>query len=237
MIWHIGCSGFYYRHWKNVFYPDGLPQRKWFDFYCQHFDTVELNGTFYKSPTVTGLKKWYDDSPQGFTFAVKAPRLITHYRQFNNSVDLINEFYDTITNGLQSKLGAVLFQMPPRYTYSEERLQKILNCLQPPFTNVIELRHSSWWQQGVYDRLAERGIAFCGMSHPTLPDTVVQNTDTIYYRFHGVQQLYASAYSIDELAHFTEQVINTSAQKVYVYFNNDIGASAIKNAKELLQLF
>ncbi|WP_158828006.1 DUF72 domain-containing protein [Mucilaginibacter lacusdianchii] len=236
MIWHIGCSGFYYRHWKSVFYPDGLPQRKWFEFYCQHFNTVELNGTFYKSPTVTGLKKWYDDSPRGFNFSVKAPRLITHYRQFNNSADLISEFYDTVANGLQDKLGAILFQMPPRYTYSEERLQKILTNLQAPLSNVIELRHPSWWQKSVYDRLAEQGITFCGMSHPTLPDAVVQNTDIIYYRFHGVQQLYASAYSLEELRLFAQQVKQTSAKQAYVYFNNDIGASAIRNAKDLLAI-
>ncbi|MBS7564964.1 DUF72 domain-containing protein [Mucilaginibacter sp. Bleaf8] len=236
MIWHIGCSGFYYRHWKEVFYPVGVPQRKWFDFYCQHFNTVELNGTFYKSPTVTGLKKWYDDSPQGFTFAVKAPRLITHYRQFNNTADLINEFYDTITNGLQHKLGTVLFQMPPRFAYTEERLHKLLNSLQPPFNNVIELRHSSWWQQPVYDQLSRHNITFCGMSHPTLPDTVIQNTDVLYYRFHGVEQLYASLYTTQELITFAEQVKSTSAQQAYIYFNNDIGASAIRNAKELIEI-
>lgn len=236
MVWHIGCSGFYYRHWKEAFYPPGIPQRRWFEFYCRHFQTVELNGTFYKSPTVSGLKKWYDDSPQGFTFAVKAPRLITHYRQFNNTTNLLTDFYDTIANDLQQKLGTVLFQLPPRFAYSEERLQKILDNLNPTFNNVVEFRHSTWWQQRIFNQLASRHITFCGMSHPTLPDAVIQNADVLYYRLHGAEQLYASAYSKQDLVNFGKRINQTHAWQAYIYFNNDIGAAAIKNAQELIDI-
>lgn len=233
MKWHIGCSGFHYRHWKEVFYPQGLPQTKWFAHYCQHFDTLELNVTFYNFPKITSLQKWYADSPPGFTFAVKAYRGITHYNKFNNVQDRVNELYQVITDGLQEKLGPVLFQMPPNFVYSEERLEKILRSLDPTFTNVVEMRHESWWRADVYAELAKRNISFCGMSHPTLPSDVIQNTSTLYYRLHGNQQLYASAYTPDELQAFANTVKESNAEQAYIYFNNDIGASAIYNAKEL----
>jgi uncharacterized protein YecE (DUF72 family) len=236
MQWHIGCSGFYYRHWKEIFYPHKLPQRLWFNYYQQQYSTVELNGTFYKAPTAEGLRKWYLGSPAAFTFAVKAPRLITHYRQFNNSHELIRDFYDAIHNGLQEKLGAVLFQLPPKFSYTEERLERMLQNLEHNHINVLELRHNSWWQPHIYQRMAEQHVAFCGMSHPSLPDTVVQNTDTIYYRFHGNRQLYASKYTLDELTQFVHTVRQTQAKQVYVYFNNDIGGAAIENARELMEI-
>lgn len=236
MKWHIGCSGFYYKHWKEVFYPQGLPQSKWFGHYCEHFNTLELNGTFYSFPKLSSLQKWYADSPAQFLFAVKAHRGITHYSKFNNTKDRVNELYQVIADGLQEKLGPVLFQMPPNYLYSEERLENILKNLDPAFTNVVEMRHESWWQSHVYAELAKQNISFCGMSHPTLPDEVVANTSTIYYRLHGNQQLYSSAYSADELNSFAANVNAANAEQAFVYFNNDIGASAIFNAKELLDI-
>ncbi|WP_345948245.1 DUF72 domain-containing protein [Mucilaginibacter sp. PAMB04274] len=236
MEWHIGCSGFHYKHWKEVFYPEGMPQRKWFDHYCQHFDTLELNNTFYNFPRITSLEKWYADSPPGFLFAVKAYRGITHFKKLIETQALVSEMYQVISDGLKEKLGTVLFQMPPNFTYSEERLERVLKSLDPVFNNVIEMRHNSWWQDDVYVALAKQNISFCGMSHPTLPNDVIANTPVLYYRMHGNQQLYASAYSPKELQDFAEKVKATQAERAYIYFNNDIGASAIFNAKELLEI-
>jgi uncharacterized protein YecE (DUF72 family) len=234
--WLIGCSGFHYKHWKGVYYPEDLPQTKWFKYYCQHFNTLELNNTFYSFPKLSSLQKWYADSPPSFVFTVKAYRGITHYNKFNNTQERVNELYQVLTNGLQEKLGPVLFQMPPNFLYSEERLQKIIENLNPAFTNVVEFRHGSWWQPTVYHQLAQHNISFCGMSHPTLPATIVQNAPDLYYRMHGNQQLYASAYSTAELQDFAQKIEETKAKQAFVYFNNDIGASAIANAKELIEL-
>lgn len=236
MNWHVGCSGFYYRHWKGLFYPDDMPQRLWFDYYCQHFNTLELNNSFYNFPKIASLKKWYLSSPMEFNFAVKAHRTITHFRQFHNTQNIVNDFYQIIGDGLQEKLGAVLFQMPPKFTYSLARLDAILSNLNPHFNNVIEFRHASWWQPDIYAELAKQNITFCGMSHPTLPADVIANTSTLYYRLHGNQQLYSSAYTQTELTEFTDKVLTTSAQNAYVYFNNDIGASAISNANNLIRM-
>lgn len=236
MKWLIGCSGFHYKHWKGEFYPQDLPQTKWFKFYCEHYNTVELNNTFYSFPKIKSLQKWYQDSPSKFTFTVKAHRIITHYKQFHNTKDTVNELYDIIGSGLQEKLGPVLFQMPPRFAYTEARLENIIQNLNPKFTNVVEMRHESWWKPEIYQQLSQHNISFCGMSHPTLPDEVIQNTDTLYYRLHGNEQLYSSAYSTGELKKLAKDVKATDAKQAYIYFNNDIGASAIHNAKELLEI-
>jgi uncharacterized protein YecE (DUF72 family) len=234
--WHIGCSGFHYKDWKGPFYPTDLPQRKWFDFYCEHFKTLELNVTFYRFPQLSFLQNWHQKSPADFRFAVKAPRAITHYKKFNDTGNLIISFYDTINNGLQEKLGPVLFQMPPSYHYSEANLVKIINSLNPSFKNVLELRHTSWWRDDVYEELAKNKITFCGMSHPTLPDEMIVNTDVVYYRFHGVPELYRSRYSVEFLQKIVNSIkSNNQTKEAWCYFNNDYDAIGVINAKEMLE--
>lgn len=237
MEWHIGCSGFHYHDWKGKFYPEGLPQRKWFDFYCEHFSTLELNVTFYRFPQLSFLQNWYQKSPAEFRFSVKAPRAITHYKKFNDTTDLIGSFYDTINTGLQEKLGPVLFQLPPGFSYDEEKLERIINSLNPIFNNVLELRHVSWWRNDVYKTLAGHNIAFCGMSHPTLPDDVIQNIPLVYYRFHGVPNLYRSPYSLEFLQKVVDVVKqNKSTKQGWFYFNNDYDAAGVANAKDMIGL-
>ena len=238
MDWHIGCSGFHYREWKGVFYPDGLAQRKWFDYYCQHFNTLELNVTFYRFPQPAFLKNWFDKSPDGFRFAVKAPRAITHYKQFNQCADLIGSFYETIREGLQHKLGPVLFQLPPSFSYTDERLERIIENLYPGFINVLEFRHPSWWNDEVYLQLAARHIIFSGISHPKLTnDNAIVNTDAAYYRFHGVPVLFSSSYADDFIKHIASQLkANPDLKQCWIYFNNTMHTAAIENAKTMLQL-
>ena len=235
--YHIGCSGYYYRHWRGIFYPEKLPMRRWFEFYSQHFQTLELNVTFYRFPQLSFLQNWYAQSPAGFQFAVKAPQLITHYKQFHNVQQLLGDFYQTTAQGLQEKLGPVLFQLPPRLTYDAERLTRILDCLDPSFVNVLEFRHPSWWREEVYTALRQRQVTFCGQSHPLLPDTVLATSPTLYYRFHGVPDLYASPYPTEILRQKATEITQVAeVAQAYVYFNNDIGGSAIGNAQEMQRL-
>jgi uncharacterized protein YecE (DUF72 family) len=232
--WNIGCSGFYYNHWKGIFYPDDLPKSKWFDFYKERFHTLELNVTFYRFPQLTVFENWYDKTPSDFSFAVKAPRLITHFKQFNETADMMQGYYSVIAEGLKDKLGAVLFQLPPRTKYTPERLEKILATIDSDYPNVIEFRHDSWWNAEVYNELSKHKISFCGMSHPSLPDEVIQNSPLVYYRFHGVPELYKSPYDSNFLRKVADQIRgNKRAKKAFLYFNNDIGGSAIVNAGEL----
>jgi len=232
--WWIGCSGFHYKHWKGLFYPEGLAQSKWFDYYNNRFKTLELNTTFYRFPRLSSLEPWYNKSPGLFRFSVKAPRAITHYRQFINTGQWLTDFYGTIQEGLKEKLGCVLFQMTPRMAYKEAKLEQIIESLDPSFTNVLEFRHGSWWNQEVYNRLAAANITFCGISHPGLPPEVIQNTSTLYFRMHGTPDLYKSKYDLKTLKQVSNEIdSNKGIKEAYVYFNNDIDGSAITNAFQM----
>ena len=235
--WHIGCSGFHYKHWKEIFYPKDVPQRLWFEFYSQHFDTLELNVTFYRFPQVSMLQSWYQRSGPHFSFSVKAPRLITHYKKMNDCEQLLSDFYGTVEIGLKEKTGCVLFQFPPNFVYSTERLNKIINSLNTAFPNVVEFRHTSWWNEEVYKKLQKNKISFSGMSHPLFPDKIIENTSLLYYRMHGVPELYQSPYSVTDLKKMVKTIkSSTKIKKAFIYFNNDIGGAAIKNAKEMVEL-
>jgi uncharacterized protein YecE (DUF72 family) len=227
---YTGCSGFHYKEWKNVFYPDGLPQSRWFGFYCTHFNTLELNVTFYKFPTERSLSKWYSSSPDDFRFSVKVPRAITHYKKFNDCEKMLDDFYNSVQTGLMQKLGCILFQLPPQVVYSGEFLEKMLGLIDPSFKNVIEFRHPSWWDPAVFDTLQEHGIIFCGTSYPGLPNGIVKNSDTLYYRLHGVPVLYKSPYPAVFLRKLEKDMSKMKPKETWVYFNNTWGTAAIENA-------
>jgi uncharacterized protein YecE (DUF72 family) len=236
-ITHIGCSGFHYKHWKGTFYPEKLAQTKWFKYYCEHFDTLELNVTFYRFPRLENMQAWYETSPPNFRFAVKAPRAITQYKKFIGTERMLNDFYTTVKEGLKEKCGCCLFQMPPNFHYSPDKLQRIVDSLDLSIKNVMEFRHASWWQEEVFRTLSDHNISFCGMSHPELPVEVIKNSQLLYFRFHGDAQLYASKYAIESLNDFANELKSVeNLQEVYVFFNNDIGTNAIYNARELKEI-
>ena len=235
--WYIGCSGYYYKDWKEVFYPKGLPQTKWFDFYCEHFNTLELNVTFYRFPSLNVLQNWYRKAPDDFIFSVKVPKAITHESRFEGSQSLAMEFYDMLSLGLAEKLGPVLYQLPPSITYTPEMLEAIISHIDENFKNVIEFRHISWWRKEVIQTLTDRGISFCGVSFPGLIADVMTNTPTAYYRFHGVPKLYYSEY--DDT--FLEKVVQTlhgdkKVKEAFLYFNNTAAAAALQNARYVQEL-
>jgi len=234
MEWKIGCSGYHYPEWRRIFYPEDVPQRKWFEFYCRHFNTLELNVTYYKFPRIEFLRNWFTRSPEGFSFTIKAPRNITHFKKFRDAQRMLNDFNEMAKEGLAEKLGCVLFQFPPNFQYEPERLSRILDMLDGSVRNVLEFRHISWWNQDAYDAFAKAKISFCGMSHPSLPDQVIRTTDTLYYRFHGVPHLYHSQYEVRQLEAIANEMLSQrGARQSYVYFNNTAEGHAITNAKQL----
>jgi uncharacterized protein YecE (DUF72 family) len=236
---YIGCSGFSFRDWKGVFYPPDVPPRKWFAYYCTHFNTLELNVTFYRMPELSFFEKLYQQSPPEFRFAVKAPRQVTHYKKFNAEAEpILAGFYATIREGLQDKLGPVLFQLPPKAAYTEELFQRLVDNLDPAFENVVEFRHPSWWEGEVFQQLSRHKISFVGQSHPLpLPDEAVATTNLLYYRFHGVPELYKSEYSQEFLQRIADEVAAIpKLQQVYLFFNNGIGGVGVGDAKKMQQL-
>lgn len=232
--WHIGCSGFSYKEWKDVFYPKGLAAGKWFEYYATHFNALELNVTFYRFPQVSMLQSWYRRAPEHFSFAVKAPRTITHYKKFKDAHQEISDFYSVVQLGLQEKLGAVLFQTPPSFAYTQENLDNILSHLLPGVTNVLEFRHASWWQPEIWEQLTVNNIVVSGTSYPGLPDALPDNQPIAYYRLHGVPHLYHSPYSEPYIRKIKSLL--QEAQKAFVFFDNTASGAAIGNAKYLQQL-
>jgi uncharacterized protein YecE (DUF72 family) len=233
--WHIGCSGFHYKEWKEEFYQ-GLASTKWFRFYVNHINALESNVSFYRFPSLSMLQKWYNDSPPGFSFSVKAPRSITHYKKFRECESLLSDFYVVIKEGLQEKAGCVLFQLPPGYHYDAQRLSDIISLLDPSFNNVIEFRHESWWREEVYHALAEKKIAFCSMSHPRLPEKVICTSPILYYRFHGVPELYKSVYSHEFLNRIVDEITHCGqVRDAYLFFNNTMTTAAIEHVRYLQQ--
>ncbi|MFZ6010975.1 MAG: DUF72 domain-containing protein [Bacteroidota bacterium] len=231
--WRIGCSGYQYAEWRGIFYPESLPQRKWLEHYCEHFDSLELNVTFYRFPKLEFLQSCYDRSPAHFTFSVKAPRLITHYKRLSDAQGMLSDFCEAVHSGLREKLGCVLFQFPATFIFEDDRLEKLITLLKGD-CNVVEFRHDSWWQEKVYRALGDHNITFCSMSHPRLPDEVIRTTPTLYYRFHGVPHLYHSAYDPAKLKEIIKKIEDTeNVEKAHVYFNNTAEGNAICNAKQL----
>ena len=233
ILFKTGCSGYYNSHWKGVFYPEKLPAKQWLAFYAGQLNTVEINSTFYKFPTKESLAGWSEKTPENFIFSVKAPKIITHLRKFADCETLIHDFYEVCREGLGHQLGCVLFQMPPGFHYSEENLRLITSQLKPGFKNVVEFRHTSWWNEKAYEALALSNITFCNVNHPQLPDTIISNTDIFYIRLHGNPRLFYSDYS----SGFMDQLLKTvrndpTIREAYVYFNNTAGTAGILNALE-----
>ena len=226
----IGCSGWYYEHWKGCFYPEDLPKSRWFRHYAENFDTVELNSPFYHFPKISTAKTWYRQAPEGFVYSLKANRAITHMKKFKGTKRLIREFYK-VGEELKEKLGCFLFQLPPNLHYHEQKLLEILDQLDESKRNVIEFRHESWWNKDVYREMKGRAI-FCVVSHPSLPDDFVRTMKEVYVRFHGNRELYSSKYSRKELEEWAKKM----GKRSWAYFNNDFYCNAVKDAKTLLSL-
>jgi uncharacterized protein YecE (DUF72 family) len=231
----LGCSGFYYNHWRGLFYPEKLGKAKWLQYYAEHFNTVELNNTFYRFPSESMLQGWYDKTPENFKFTLKANRLITHTRKFNNTEQFTASFYK-LAYLLHEKLLCVLFQLPPFIQKNIELLEKIANQVDPKVTNVVEFRHESWWDSEVYAFMKKKGLVFCTVSASELPETLVATASSVYIRFHGKNGWYKHFYPEEELKEWAEKIKKQNAKRVFCYFNNDLNANAVKNCQTLKQL-
>jgi uncharacterized protein YecE (DUF72 family) len=230
---NVGCSGWFYWHWRGQFYAADLPTNRWFEHYRLHFGTVELNAPFYSWPTEATVAGWLRQAGRTrFIYTVKVSELITHVKRFVGTKTLVRDF-GHIADLLGDRMGCFLFQLPPSFHYSSARLRRILTQLDPTRRNVVEFRHRSWWNEEVYRAFRESGTIFCACSGPRLPDDLVQTADEIYLRFHGVARWYRHDYSSAELASWSDKIKASGANRVWAYFNNDRDGHAIKNARTL----
>lgn len=168
-------------------------------------------------------------------YTVKASELITHIKKFEGTETLVRDF-GHIADLLGPRMGCFLFQLPPSYHYSKDRLHAILSQLDPARRNVVEFRHASWWTDEVYAAFKDAGAIFCSCSGPKLPDVLVKTAGDIYVRFHGVTRWYRHDYSHDELAVWADRIRKANPERLWVYFNNDFDGYAIKNARMLADI-
>jgi len=234
----IGTSGWHYAHWEGPYYPDKLPKSKWFQHYAKDFDTVEINNTFYQLPKQQTFELWHSQAPKNFLYTVKANRYITHIKRLKDPKEPLERFFERALL-LKQNLGPILYQLPPNFHKDLDRLKAFLRALPKDRTAVFEFRHQSWFSQDTYKLLQQFNAAFCIHDMPGMKAPRVVTTDVIYIRFHGPTGKYAGNYSKTALKNWAqwlkENIKNASA--VYIYFNNDVDANAVFNAKTLKQLF
>jgi uncharacterized protein YecE (DUF72 family) len=231
---NVGCSGWFYWHWRGAFYPVDIPTKGWFAQYARNFSTVELNAPFYSWPTVNTVKEWLKQAGTGdFVYTVKVCEMITHVKRFSGTKILVKDF-GFIADLLGPRMGCFLFQLPRSYVYSAARLRAILGQVDPSRRNAIEFRHRSWWNEKVYAAFKREGVIFCSCSAPKLPDELVTTADEVYIRFHGLSKWYRHDYTAEELALWVGRINESGCKRVWAYFNNDGDACAIKNARMLI---
>ena len=233
----IGTSGWNYPHWKGPFYPESLPKSRWLEYYTEHFDTVELNATFYRMPGESTVERWRAAVPSGFVFAVKGSRTVTHVMRLKDAAESATSLCERMS-GLGDGLGPILWQLPPSLQRDDKRLEAFISALPDNVRHTIEFRHQSWWHPGIYALLEQHRVAVCLVDVPGFRSPALATTDFVYIRFHGATALYGGSYATAELAEWASALRGTAgpARSIFAYFNNDSDAHAVANAMEFRRL-
>jgi uncharacterized protein YecE (DUF72 family) len=236
---HIGTSGWSYDHWHGVLYPDGTPPWERLNYYVQHYHTVELNSSYYRWPTIAGFKSWQKRLPQGFLLSVKAPRGLTHAKRLYAPERWISRIKNC-WHELGDKRAVLLVQLSPLFEYDYDRLAYFLQQLPAWIRVAVEFRHISWHNDSIFSLLENFGAAYCIMSGAHLPCILRTTAPFVYARLHGPdhQYLYGGSYSDDDMRWWAHRIREWEAmgKEVFVYFNNDGGGNAIRNASTLKAL-
>lgn len=234
---HIGTSGWSYAHWKENFYPEKMPANQWLNFYGETFSTVEINTTFYHIPSESTVERWYQVVPENFLFSVKASRYITHIKRLKDCKDSVKLFFSSIKK-LQTKVGPILFQLPPSFKMDKERLENFIGLLNDKYIYTFEFRHESWYVNEIYDLLNKNKIALCitDLGGKLSPMEVTSNFT--YLRLHGPQKAYQGSYGLPKLRLWKKRMNEWIDKKksVYCYFDNDEKGFAIEDARTLQNL-
>jgi uncharacterized protein YecE (DUF72 family) len=231
MIW-VGTSGYNYPEWKGSFYPEKLPAAKMLPYYAEHFSTVEINYTFYRTPNEKILEGWNKATPNRFKLTLKAPKRITHDRRLRDCGGLVRQFFETAAT-LGPKLGALLFQLPPNLRRDLALFDAFLDTFPPRVCAAFEFRHESWLDEEVYARLRARNLALCIADSERLSTPVIMTADYGYFRFRD------EGYVPDDIARWGDIIFEkTSAWRdVFVYFKHEEEGKGPEFARLLMQHF
>lgn len=238
---HIGTSGWSYKHWKGDFYPQGLPSTKWLDYYKGIFSTTEINGSFYRLPSVEMVEKWTAAVPDDFLFCPKMSRFLTHMKKLREPEEPLERFF-SVFEPMKKKLGSILIQLPAMLGFNydvAEHLYRLLKFKYTPYQFAIEVRHASWLEEQSLTLMTAFDISLViSQSGGVFPYSEMITARNIYVRFHGPDQLYASAYSDEMLKDFARKFKRWTSEGhvVWAYFNNDIHGYAPADALRLERL-
>ena len=231
---HVGTSGWQYRDWRGAFYPRALPQREWLPFFASHFETVEVNNSFYRLPERSTFERWREQTPPGFIVTVKASRFITHLKRLKDPEDPVALFWERAT-GLGDRLGPVLFQLPPRFRAEPDRLGRLLEVLPEAIRPAFEFRDDSWLTDEVFAMLERAGAALVWPDRPGTRAELPVVGGWLYVRFHqGTRD--GPDYRRDKLRRWASRIAEADAREAFVYFNNDPTAAAIRDARTMREL-
>jgi uncharacterized protein YecE (DUF72 family) len=230
---HVGCSGWVYKDWRGVVYPEKLPQRLWFEHYTTLFDSAEINNTFYRLPPASTVEKWAAQAPEGFVYALKLGQFGSHRMKLKDAASWLPNHLDRAER-LGRSLGPTLVQLPPRWKRNTERLDEFLTVAPKTMRWAVELRDQSWVHDDVFEVLRRHDAALC--IHDLLPDHPwILTTDWAYVRFHGPEALvrkYWGEYGAERLGPVADRLSGwlDEGTDVYAYFNNDYCGYAVKDA-------
>jgi uncharacterized protein YecE (DUF72 family) len=238
-VW-IGTSGWVYKEWAGHFYPKGWPKKDEFAYYTRHFPTVEINATFYRLPSKKMVRGWHERSPEGFQFAVKGSRYLTHIRRLKDTGPGLKKYFRRLVP-LAEKTGPILWQLPPSFQKNVEnqaRLARFLARLPTPYRHAVEFRHPSWFDEETFGLLRRHNAGNVWISSLRMPADHTITADFVYLRFHGLKGGAYHDYTDDELAPWAEQLARVARRRLpaYVYFNNDLNTRAPLNAEALMRL-
>jgi uncharacterized protein YecE (DUF72 family) len=234
----IGTSGWTYDGWRGPFYPPDVAKKDWLCWYGTQFPTAEINGSFYRTPSLDAVRAWRTQTPKGFVFAWKGSKFITHWKRLSaksdNSIALIEERLRL----LGPKAGPVLFQLPARFTADRERLATFLTMLPRRRRYAFEFRHASWYEKPIFELLREWNMSLCISDHHDAPAPWEVTADFVYWRGHGPGGHYRDNYPDTELRRLATAIRKwrRAHRTVYAYFDNDQKSAAPQDARRLMKM-
>jgi uncharacterized protein YecE (DUF72 family) len=233
----IGTSGWQYRHWFGPFYPEKPRPRDLLAFYAERFDTVEVNGTFYRLASAAACRRWREVTGPTFTFACKGSRYLTHMRRLKETGQGIERFFAPLWE-LEGKLGPIVFQLPERFAPDLDRLTAFMAGLPQPHRYAFEFRNADWFRDDVLERLAEHAAALCLYDFEGRQAPLRITADFVYIRLHGPGAKYSGKYDQAALAAWADRMVGWRERGLdtYCYFDNDAYGYSASNAIELMAM-
>jgi uncharacterized protein YecE (DUF72 family) len=234
----IGTSGWTYDGWRGPFYPNELAKKRWLNWYATQFGTTEVNGSFYRTPSLEAVRAWREETPDDFVFSWKASKFITHWKRLSEKCQNSIELMETRLKLLGSKVGPVLFQLPARFKADRARLASFLKMLPKRYKYAFEFRDASWYDEAIFDVLRKRNIALCISDHVDAPSPWEVTATHVYIRGHGPTGQYKDQYPLKTLRAWAGRIRQWKRRRleIFCYFDNDQKSAAPKDARRLVRL-